>query len=129
MTIVKTEGRHKEEFLISEANGSLSREAATLASGQKVSDGTVMIFSGGKLVISAGHLNSSGASDETFAGIISGNWDASATGANADIPGVPYIARYAEYNGNRVTYYSGSTGATITAIKAALAKLGLIARV
>lgn len=125
---VKTEGRHMEEFLLSEAKGARSREAATLASGQKVVDGTVMIFSGGKLIISAGHLNSGSALDETFAGIICGNWDASATGENADIVGVPYIARDAEVHANRLTYYSGSTGSVITKIKAKLVTMGIIPR-
>ena len=127
-TVVKTEGRHKEEFLVSEGNGSISRDAATLASGQKVTDGTVLVFSAGKLQAAAGTLNSSNKATETFAGIVSGSWDASSTGTNADITGVPYIARYAEYNPNRVTLYSGSDSTHNTAIKAALAALGLIAR-
>lgn len=39
---VLTEGRHKAEFLVTEANGSLSRESVTILSGQNLQPGHVL---------------------------------------------------------------------------------------
>jgi hypothetical protein len=91
---VKTEGQHKGEFLVSEANGTLSREVGTLASGNTVNDGQVLALSGGKLVASVGNAGS-----EVLVGIVLGSHDASA----ADKPDVPYVARLAEVDGSLVT--------------------------
>jgi hypothetical protein len=91
---VKTEGQHKGEFLVSEANGTLSREVGTLSSGQVVTDGQVLKLSGGELQASVGNAGA-----EVLVGIVLGNHDASA----ADKPNVPYIARLAEVDASLVT--------------------------
>jgi len=90
MTIVKTEGQHKGEFLISEAPGSLSREVGTLKSGEKVKDGSVLQLSAGKLLASKGV-----AASETIVGVAYGDYDAT----GGDVKGVVYIARLAEVKG------------------------------
>lgn len=113
--VVKTEGRHKGEFLMSRANGDLSMEVATLTSGQKVVDGQVLSVVGGKLVAATGHLASSGLSDEVFGGIAFGNYDASATGANADTS-IVVVARLAEVKANALKFNALSGGAATTAI-------------
>jgi hypothetical protein len=41
-TVVKTEGQHRGEFLVSEGNGHISREAAPVTSGQNLVDGRVV---------------------------------------------------------------------------------------
>jgi hypothetical protein len=103
MTKVFTEAQHMGEFLVSEGEGTISREKGTLLSGEKVIDGCVAILSAGKL--KAG----SGASGEHVVGIFLGAHDASATGANADIVGVPYIARMAEADSSLVTPKASGT--------------------
>lgn len=130
MVEVKTEMQHKEEFLVSEASGSLSREVGILTSGQKLSDGRVLALSGGKLIAAAG-TNAGGVSSETIVGVLSGDWDASATGANADIPGVPYIARLAEVKAANIVMHAVSGGGLAdanTAIINALKALFIIRR-
>lgn len=127
---VLTDKQRKEEFLLSEANGALSREVGILASGQKVTDGRVLKLSGGKLVVAAG-TNIGGVSEETIVGIVSGDWDASATGTNADIPGVPYIAREAEVRADKVKLHDvtgGSEPNATTAVVNALKALNIVRR-
>lgn len=125
---VYTESKHAGEFIVSQANGALSREAATLTSGQKVVDGTVMAFATGKLVAMEGDdIDSEGASN--LAGIVIGNWDASATGTNADILQVPYIARVAEVNDALLTYPAESSeGGEKVAVVAALLDAMIVVR-
>lgn len=122
---VKTEGPHAGEFIVSEANGTLSRETATLASGEKVADGTVLELAASKLSAAEGTANTAGVSDEVIVGVVIGNWDASASGTNADIPGVPYIARLAEVDGSLLLKASGSAN---TALKNALKALNVVSR-
>ncbi len=96
MTASFTEGKHEGEFIISEANGTRSRETITVASGQKLEDGQAFQLSGGKAVAKDANVNTDGTFVTPLKGFIIGNWDASATGTNADITDVPYIARDAE---------------------------------
>lgn len=96
MTASFTEGKHTGEFIISEANGSLSRETITIASGQKLEDGQLFQLSSGKAVAKDATVNTAGTFVTAVEGIIIGNPDASATGENADILGWPYIKRLAE---------------------------------
>lgn len=96
MTASFTEGKHAGEFIISEANGELSREVITIASGQKLEDGQAFQLSSGKAVAKDATVNTAGAFVTALVGFIIGNPDASATGTNADIVGWPYIARLAE---------------------------------
>ena len=101
MTVL-TEQQHAGEFLVSEGNGSISRESGTLLSGEVVNDGQVAIVAAGKL--KAG----SGASGEDVVGIFYGAHDASA----GDKKGVPYIARLAEVKEDLVTA-DGATGSVV----------------
>jgi hypothetical protein len=128
---VKTEGKHQGEFLISEANGGLSRENGVLSSGQVVEDGQVLKWSGVELVAAAGTLDSSdGDSTEDIAGISFGNYDASSAGPNGavDTP-ISYIARLAEVRDAGMKYYTAATDPDKTAaVKAALAAKFIIPR-
>lgn len=101
-----TEPNHMEEFLFSEGNGDISREVITVASGQNLKAGQPFQLSGGKAVACTGTVNTAGAIVTPVAGILSKDCNASASGANADVPNVPYIARHAvvvdaliQYNG------------------------------
>lgn len=97
MVTILTEGKHAKEFVVSTVGG-LSLDAATLLSGQKVTDGDLMVQDPITLKmhkVAAADYDSDGAVVD-FYGIVIGNWDASATGANADITGVPVVERLAE---------------------------------
>lgn len=127
----KTEAQHQGEFLISEANGSLSRESGTLTAGQKVVDGQVLKLVGGKLVEAAGTLDSSNNSTEVIVGIAYGAWDASSSGPLGSVDRtIPYIARLAEVFNSKVTYHESGTNAAAktAAIKAELKDLNIIPR-
>lgn len=112
---VKTELQHMGEFLVSEGEGTISREKATLAAGNVLKDGMVVALSSGKLV------PSHGASGEDVVGISYGNYDATA----ADLPDVPYIARLAEVDQSLVVAAEAS-GAVVA--WAALKALFIIPR-
>lgn len=98
---VKTEAQHMGEFLISEGEGTISRESGTLKSGEVVVDGEVLILVAGKL--QAG----TGASGEDVVGLSYGAHDA--TGGDLK---VPYIARMAEVDTSLV-HAKAVSGATI----------------
>lgn len=119
MTASFTEDKHAGEFIISEANGELSRETITVASGQNLKDGTVFQLSGGKAVVKDATVNTAGDFTTAPEGIIIGNWDASATGTNADIPGVPYIKRLAEVKAAALTLPAGKEALTKTVLASA----------
>lgn len=123
---VKTETQHKGEFLLSEAPGTLSREAGTLSSGENVVDGQVLKWSGTELVAAVGTVDSSGNNTEDIAGIAYGAVNASSSGPKGavDMP-IAYIARLAEVKLANLTLYTGSVTTTKTnAMKAdLLAKL------
>lgn len=102
-----TEGKHDGEFIISEANGTRSRETITVASGQNLVDGQAIQLSSSKAVAKDATVNTAGTFVTALEGFIIGNWDASATGTNADIPGVPYIRRDAEVKAAALTLPSG----------------------
>lgn len=113
-----TQGRNAGEFLISEANGDLSRDEITVASGQNLVAGAVI-----SLVTASGHyaayLNTGSAGQETAAGILLEAVDAS----SAATKGVG-ILRHAEVNANEINW--GSVNAAgITAGKADLAAAGI----
>lgn len=124
------EGKHMGEFLCSEANGDRSREKGVLSSGQKVEDGQVLKLSGTEVVAAAGTVDSSGDSTESIVGIAYGNYDATSTGpkGEVDLP-IAYIAREAVVKDTSLKLYTGSvTTPKTTAVKAALAALGIIIR-
>jgi hypothetical protein len=132
MTVVKTEGQHKGEFLVSEGNGTISRAAGVLSSGQVVTDGRVLKWSGTELIVAAGTIDSDGASDEDLAGIAYGSYDASADGPGGavDTP-IVYIARLAEVKAANVTYHVSETNAAAktAAMKVKLAEsLNIVSR-
>lgn len=116
-----TETTHAGGFLISEANGTLSRENVTIVSGETLAAGTVL----GKITASgkyAAYDNAAADGTEVAAGVLYEAVDASA----GDKPGVA-IVRYAEVNANELGW-SGGDSTAITAGKADLKALGVIAR-
>lgn len=91
-------------FILSEANGHLSRENGIVASGQgELPAGTVVMLSGSKLVIFSGEESTAGGSNEAE-GIIMYKVDAT----SEDVP-VAYIARNAEVNVNGLNYPEANT--------------------
>jgi hypothetical protein len=124
MTVL-TEGQRAAEFLLTEANGTLSREAGTLVTGQSVVDGQALVDNGsGKLTAATG-ANSGGTSTETWRGFVIGDHDATA----ADKKNVPYVARLAEVKATKITKYPGSANTNkTTAINGLMAANFVVAR-
>jgi hypothetical protein len=123
MTNPLTESVHAAEFIISEANGHRSRENGTLASGQNLAAGAVVMFSGDNLTAYTAGAVTDGGTDEA-AGILINAVDAS-TAAQPCC----YIARDAEVNLNLLTYPAESTaGGEKDNTIASLKLLGIIAR-
>lgn len=119
---LKTEGKHAGEFIVSEANGTRSRGVVTVVSGQNLVAGAVV----GKITASGKYKEyDNGASDgsEVAAAILFDNVDAT----SGDKSGV-VLVRDCEVNAAELTWKSGQSGADITAGKADLAALGIIAR-
>ncbi|MCB1890374.1 MAG: head decoration protein [Rhodocyclaceae bacterium] len=85
-----TEAARAGDFLIAEANGTLSRDEVTIVSGQNLAAGTVLgkITASGKMTA---YSNVAADGSQTAVGILYDAVDASA----ADAPGV-MIARHAE---------------------------------
>src|SRR6185436_664151 len=123
MTSPLTEGKHTEEFLVSEVPD-MARETYTRASGQNVVDGQVLKDNGsGKAIAAAGTHNTAGTSTETIIGVVCGNWNVSADTV------VPYIARLATVKDSAMTYHTGGADAAKkAAVKAALKDLLIIQR-
>lgn len=120
---VFNETRHGAEFILSEANGHRSRENGVLDTGD-LAAGTVVQFSGDKLVAFTATEASDGSLDVEAAGILI--YAADATTADQD---VAYIARDAEVNLKLLTYPNALTdGSDVAHTIASLAKLGIIAR-
>ncbi len=116
------EGKHRGEYIVSEANGSQSRETVTFAQGAtKVSACTVMgiVAATGKYVALA-----PGAADgsQNAAGISYGNVDVTLS----DRPAV-ITARNSEVNASDLVWGT-ATAAQIAAAKLQLAALGIICR-
>jgi len=122
MTDVFNEARHAGEFLVSEAEGTRSRDTITIASSVALEAGTVL----GKITASGKYkLHDAAASDgtENAAGVLLSAVDAS----GGDAIGVA-ILRDAEVDTNALTFKSGISGANKTAALDALKALGVIAR-
>lgn len=121
---VFNEGRYAGEFLLSEANGSLSREVVTVASGAGViAPGTVLgkLTSGGKFVPSPAT-----GSDGSQTAVAVALYGCDATSADQKIT---VIARDAEVNANLISHASSVDDATKRAAKATqLAAVGIIVR-
>lgn len=117
-----TEALRAGEFIIAEGNGSISREAVTIVSGQNLVAGTVV----GKITASGKYTaydddNSDGS--QTAAGILYAAVDAS----GGDQPGV-IIVRHAEVATALLTFAGTNDAGDITAGKADLAALDIILR-
>ncbi|MBF0153250.1 MAG: head decoration protein [Magnetococcales bacterium] len=118
----RTEGRHVGEFLVSEGNGSISRETVTILSGQNLEAGAIL----GKVTASGKYreLNPAGIDgSETAVAILYGNIDAS----TADTEGVA-IVRLAEINANELVWPDGITSPQKATALGQLAFLDIIAR-
>lgn len=116
-----TEGTHAGEFIVSEANGSRSRETATVTSGENLVAGAVVATVGGKLV----EFDDNGAGGAEIAtGVLFDAVDASL----ADVVGAVVIVRDAEVNLSELQWGAGQLQADIDAGVAELATLGIIAR-
>jgi hypothetical protein len=120
-------GKRAGEFLLSEGNGSISREAATVLSGQVLVAGQVIQLDGdGKAAACDGILNTAGDALVTpVAGIVIYAADAT----DGDVPNCAYIARSAEVIDAYITYPTESTGGgEHAATVASLRDLGIIVR-
>lgn len=116
-----TQGRQPGEFLISEANGTLSRDTVTVKSGQSLKAGEVFeLDNDSKAVV----FNND--SDFGAAGVMFDAVDAS----SADTVGVA-IVRLAEVKADALIVNSDDSDSTVTKTHAiaSLAKLNIIARV
>jgi len=120
MPLFATEGTHSGEFIVSEANGSRSRESAVVTSGQNLVAGAVVATIAGKLV-----EFDDDASDgsETATGILLDAVDAS----SADADGV-VIVRDAEVNVSEIVWESTQDATDILNGTADLLALGIVAR-
>ncbi len=117
-----TESTRPGEFIIAEANGSISREAVTIVSGQNLVAGTVV----GKITASGKYTaydddNADGS--QTAAGILYAAVDAS----GGDKAGV-IIARHAEVIDAQLVWAATNDAGDKTAGKADLAALDIILR-
>lgn len=117
-----TEALRTGEFILSEANGTISREEITVVSGQDLAAGTVV----GKITASGKYTaydddNVDGS--QTAAGILYAAVDAS----GGDAKGV-IIARHAEVSTDLLTWAGTNDAGDITAGKADLAALDIILR-
>lgn len=110
------------EFLVSEANGDLSRDAAVIAAGAHLVAGAVL----GRVTASGKYVRLAPAAadgSQNAAAILYGP----AAAASADQRGV-VISRSAEVNGNLLTWPTGITAPQRAAAIAQLAALGIIIR-
>lgn len=120
-----TETRHAGHFIQSEANGSRARQKATVASGQNLVAGEVVMLSAGKLVAHDGLLTTDGDVVTEAAGIMFDAVDAS----GGDVADSVYVAADAEVKDDALTYPAESTaGGEKAAVVASLAKLHIYPR-
>lgn len=122
---VVTEGRHTGHFLLSEANGTRSRDVVTLAAGSgDLAAGAVL----GKITASskfAPHAPSASDGSETAVAILLGNVSVPAA---ADVDAV-VVARDAEVKAASLGFAAATdTDAEKTVVLAALAANGIIGR-
>jgi hypothetical protein len=119
--VTKTEGRHAAEFIMSEANGSRSRENGVVKTGEVLKAGEVVQLDSGKLVSFDATTDSNGDADPAAVGVVIEPVDATSADVRA-----AYIARDAEVNLHLLTYPTGTGDEAVTI--ASLAALGVIAR-
>ncbi len=119
---VFTETRHTGGFMLSEANGTRSRDTVTIVSGQNLKAGMVL----GKITASGKYKEfNTGSADgsQTAVAVLYADCNASA----ADTPAV-VISRDAEVTAGELLWFSGATNGNITTGKTGLAAVGIIAR-
>lgn len=123
MTILKEEGVYAGEFLISEGEGAISRDAITIASGQGVVEaGSVL----GKIATSgkyAKYNNAATDGTEVASAVLYSKVDAT----SSDVPAVA-ITRLAEVKGELLAYAGTQDAAAKTAALADLKLNNIIAR-
>lgn len=109
MTTTFTEDPHAGEFILSEANGQLSREAVTIESGQTLKAGHVL-----------GQVSASGEYKEYNPGNADGSETAVAVcysrvdASGGAVDGHPIVARSAEVNKQKLVWFSGASNAQKT---------------
>ncbi|KEC73157.1 phage protein [Rhizobium leguminosarum bv. phaseoli CCGM1] len=120
-----TMGERDEEFILSEANGQLSRSNATLKSGENLKAGTLLKDDGtGKLIAATGSLNTAGDLVTPIAGILCRTTDA--TGGDVS---VSILDKDAEVKDAFLTYPTETTaGGEKAASKESLLALGIKVR-
>lgn len=123
MTQTLTEGQHRGEFIVSEANGHRSRERVTFESGQTLEPGHVLgqVSASGKYKeYDPGNADGS----ETAVAIAYDHVDAS--GGTVD---GPIVARDAEVNRAELVWFDGaSSGEKDTGVSELQAQSGIVAR-
>jgi len=110
-------------FLVSEGNGSISREVVTVASGAgALVPGTVLgqVTATGKFVA---YVNTATDGSEVARAVLYGPVDATAADAKAVA-----VVRLAEVNAAELVWAAGNDAAAITAGRADLASVNVIAR-
>ncbi len=126
-----TEGNYLADWLLWEANPQFNREVVTVLSGQKLASGAVVAKrddgqNAGKVVEYEGDGSNATA---TCVGVLMYPVDASATGHNADWPGVMLARGPAVISKAGLTYKTGeSTVDDIPEALADLLALGIVAR-
>lgn len=117
-----TEGRHTGEHIISEANGTRSRDVVTLIAGQNLQPGTVLgkITTGGKYTLLAPTATDG---SQVAAAVLFAAVDATA----ADKPAV-VNSRDTEVVGAALTWSAGISAGQKTAATADLKALGIVIR-
>jgi hypothetical protein len=121
------ESKHAGEFIEAEFDQNFNREVGTVSSGQNLVDGTIVQLTGGELVAKATTLDTEGDFVVPIEGIVIGNWNASSTGTNADIPNVPYLKRGPAVVSEAMLTFPAGTPQRAQAIED-LAALGIICR-
>ena len=118
-----TEGAAAAEFILSEANGSRSRDNITILSGQTIKAGNVL----GKVTASGKYkLVTVAASDGSQNGVAVAIYDVDASGGDTYAAA---IVRDAEVNKNLLTYGADvDTSPEQLAVQTSLATVGIIAR-
>lgn len=129
---VSNEGKHRGEFILSEAPGTRSRATGTVVSGQNLVAGQlVKLDGGGKLTALTNAKDTAGNLTDSVVGIMEDNVNASSTGpyGAGDRAGAVYIARDAEVNQAELTFPAEDTAADVeTQAVTQLAGLGIICR-
>lgn len=122
MATTYTEGKHRAEFLVTEANGAISREVVNVASGQNLVAGAVL----GKVTATGEYKaydNSVTTGEAVAVAVLLDKVDASA----GTTPAVA-VVRHAEVNKSEVTFKSTQSAADQTAAWTDLASVQILGR-